>query len=162
MPDHADLLREQLARALTWEEAHATFDKAVTGVPSECRGALADGFDHSAWQLVEHMRLAQRDLLDFCRDPRYSHTLTWPDDYWPRDAAPPSDAAWAAAIAAFQHDREQLQQMVRDAQTDLFALVPTGTGKQTFLRAVMLVIDHNAYHIGQLVALRYALGIWAR
>jgi uncharacterized damage-inducible protein DinB len=162
MPDHLEPLREQLARALAWEEAHATFDKAVAAVPSEDRGVHARGFDHSAWQLVEHMRLAQRDLLDFCRDPHYSHALTWPDDYWPRKAEPPSDAAWAAAIAAFRDDREQLQQMVRDAQTDLFALVPTGTGEQTFLRAVMLVIDHNAYHVGQLVALRSALGIWAR
>jgi uncharacterized damage-inducible protein DinB len=160
MADHMDTLREQLARALDWEEAHATFDKATADLPREARGARPAGFDHSPWQLLEHMRLAQRDLLDFAVNPQYTHALNWPDDYWPRDPAPPSDRDWDAALEAFKRDRAELQRITRDPARDLSALVPTGSGQQTLLRAVMLVIDHNAYHVGQLVAVRRALGVW--
>jgi uncharacterized damage-inducible protein DinB len=156
MPD--DALREHIARLLDWEDAHVGFDNAVDGIPVDKRGARAPGFEHSPWQLLEHMRLAQEDILDFCDNPRYEHTLKWPDDYWPAPA-PPSDTAWEDSIASFTRTREKLKALARDA-TDLTATVPTGKGNQTYLRALLLVADHTAYHVGQLVAARRALGIW--
>jgi uncharacterized damage-inducible protein DinB len=106
------------------------------------------------------MRLAQNDLLEFAANARYVHTLKWPEDYWPKNPAPHDAAAWNDSIAAFKNDREKLKQVARDPDVDLFALVPTGTGQQTYLRAILLLVDHNAYHLGQLVAVRRALGIW--
>ena len=96
----ADLsgIRDHLARALAWEEAHATFDVAVAGIPADQRGARAPGFEHSAWQLLEHIRLAQDDILDFCVNPAYEHTMKWPDDYWPA-SEPPNAAAWDRSLA---------------------------------------------------------------
>lgn len=155
-----DDLRAHLVRALDWEEAHAGFDKAVDGLPDALRGARAAGFEHTPWQLVEHLRLAQEDLLDFCVNRDYVHDRTWPDDYWPRDPAPPDAQAWEASLAAFRADLERLKTLVRDTSVDLFAPVPTGDARQTYLRAILLVIDHNAYHVGQMVAVRRALGAW--
>ena len=155
-----DAFREQLIRVLDWEEAHAGFDKAVGGLPPAKRGARAAGFEHSPWQLLEHLRLALKDILDFAQNPRYVHALEWPDDYWPKNPEPPTPAAWDESIAAFKADLEAVKAMVRDPQVDLYALVPTGKGQQTVLRAVMLVIDHNAYHVGQLLVVRKALGAW--
>ncbi len=91
---------------------------------------------------------------------KYTHGLEWPEDYWPRDPAPPSAAAWNKSVANLKADREKLQQLARDTRIDLLATVPTGEGKQTYLRAILLVADHNSYHLGQLVAVRQALGIW--
>lgn len=155
-----DPLREQLIRVLDWEEAHATFDKAVAGLPAGKRGVRPAAFEHSPWQLLEHLRLALSDILDFARNPQYVHALTWPDDYWPKDPEPPSATAWDASIAGFKADLEAVKALVRDPKVDLYALVPKGKGQQTVLRAVMLVIDHNAYHVGQLVAVRKALEAW--
>jgi uncharacterized damage-inducible protein DinB len=160
MASSSDPLRAQLARLLDWEEAHVGFDGAVDGVPSDRRGALADGFEHSIWQLLEHIRIAQHDLLQFCLDPKYVHALAWPDDYWPRSPVPPDDERWRASVQSVKSDRERLKVLVQDADVDLFGLVPTGEGQQTYLRAVLLVVDHTAYHVGQLVAVRRALGIW--
>ena len=160
MTPSSDLLREQLVRLLDWEDAHAGFDTAVDGVPLERQGAVAAGFEHTPWQLLEHMRIAQNDLLDFCLNPRYAHELAWPEDYWPRDPAPPGPTAWNESIASFKADREGFTQLVRDPRLDLLATVPTGRDQQTYLRAVLLAADHNAYHLGQLVAVRRALGIW--
>jgi uncharacterized damage-inducible protein DinB len=154
-----DALRTHLVRVLDWEEAHAGLDAAVEGIPADKRGAHAPGFEHSPWQLLEHMRLAQKDLLAFCLSPRYVHTLKWPDDYWP-SPAPERAEAWANSVADFKADREKLKQLATDTTVDLFATVPTGKGDQTYLRSILLVVDHNAYHLGQLVAVRRALGIW--
>jgi uncharacterized damage-inducible protein DinB len=159
MTESSDPLRAQLARVLDWEEAHVGFDKAVEGIPADRRGARAPGFEHSPWQILEHLRLAQQDLLDFCVNASYAHALKWPDDYWPQPE-PPSAAAWDQSIADFNADLEKLKALVHNPDVDLFALVPTGQGKQTYLRAVLLVADHNAYHVGQLVAARRALGVW--
>lgn len=156
MRDNA--LRDHLVRLLDWEEAHVGFDHAVNGIPDAVRGAQAAGFEHSPWQLLEHMRLAQEDILDFCINANYEHTMTWPDDYWP-NAAPPNDAAWLASVASFTRTREQLKSLARDV-ADLTATVPTGKANQTYLRAILLVADHTAYHVGQLVAVRRALGVW--
>lgn len=156
MTDQA--LRDHLVWLLDWEEAHVGFDKAIDGIPADMRGARAPGFEHSPWQLLEHMRLAQEDILDFCVNAKYEHRMTWPDDYWP-EPAPRSDAAWHDSIASFVRSREEMKSLVRRV-TDLSAKVPTGNEKQTYLRAVLLVADHAAYHVGQLVAARRALGIW--
>ena len=156
-----DPLRAQLVRLLEWEEAHVGFEKAVEGLPPDHRAVRPSGFDHSVWQLVEHLRLAQDDLLRFAIDPKYVHSMKWPDDYWPAPA-PPSDVAWHHSLAAFAADRERIKTLILDQSVDLFALVPTGTGEQTRLRAVLLVVDHNAYHIGQIVSIRRALGSWGQ
>jgi hypothetical protein len=151
-------LRDHLARLLDWEDAHAGFEKAIEGIPADRRGARADGFEHSPWQLIEHMRLALDDIVDFCLNPSYEHTLKWPDDYWPA-VAPSSDAAWQDSIRSFTRSRERMKTLARQTP-DLTALVPTGKGDQTYLRAILLAADHNAYHLGQLVAVRRALAIW--
>jgi hypothetical protein len=106
------------------------------------------------------MRVAQKDLLDFCVNSQYVHALKWPEDYWPQSPAPPGATAWNESIADFKADREKLKRLIRDAHVDLFATVPTGKGQQTYLRAILLVADHNSYHLGQLVAVRRAFGIW--
>ena len=152
-------IRDHLARALAWEEAHATFDVAVGGIPAARRGARAPGFEHSAWQLLEHIRLAQDDILDFCVNAKYEHTMKWPDDYWPASPEPPNAGSWDGSLAEYARGREALQKLARETP-DLTAVVPTGKSGQTYLRSILLVINHSAYHVGQLVALRRALGIW--
>jgi uncharacterized damage-inducible protein DinB len=152
-------LREQLARVLDWEEAHVTIDAALDGIPPDKRGACPPGFEHSPWQLLEHIRIAQEDILDFCVSSTYKHTMKWPDDYWPKEPAPPSQEAWEDSIRAFARSREALQRLARNTE-DLTARVPTGKGHQTYLRAILLAADHAAYHVGQIVAVRRALGVW--
>jgi hypothetical protein len=159
MREPNDAVREHLVRLLDWEDAHVGFDKAVAAVPAAARGACPPGFEHTPWQLLEHIRIAQQDILSFCLDPAYEHAMTWPDDYWPRTPAPPGDAAWDQAIAACTGSRERLQQLAREVE-DLTASVPTGTPNQTYLRAILLAADHVAYHVGQMVAVRRALGVW--
>lgn len=154
-----DAVRDHLMRVLHWEDAHVGFDKAVAGVPAEARGARPPGFEHSPWQLLEHIRIAQDDILDFCLNDAYEHHLSWPGDYWPASAAPPDDAAWHASIAACTQSRERLQEMAREVD-DLTAHVPTGKDNQTYLRAILLAADHVAYHVGQMVSVRRALGVW--
>ena len=152
-------LREQLTRLLDWEESHVGFDAAIENLPADTRGARAPGFEHSVWRLLEHMRIAQEDILDFCVNAKYVHNRKWPDDYWPKQPSPATAASWDESIAAFKRDREQMKKVARETK-DLYALVPTGKGQQTYLRAVLLVSDHNSYHLGQIVAVRRALGAW--
>lgn len=159
MADSTPALRGHLVRLLDWEDAHVGFDRAIDGIPPEKRGARAAGFDHTLWQLLEHLRIAQEDILDFCVNDAYEHTMTFPDDYWPAKGAPPSEQAWAASVAAYVRSRDEMKRLARDVE-DLLATVPTGEGNQTFLRAILLAADHSAYHVGQLVAVRRALGIW--
>jgi uncharacterized damage-inducible protein DinB len=154
-----DAFREHLVRVLDWEEAHVGFEKAVDGIPAGKRGARAAGFEHSPWELLEHIRIAQDDILDFCVNARYVHNLKWPDDYWPAAPEPPDARSWSESISAYARSREQLKKLAREVE-DLTAIVPTGKESQTYLRAILLTADHTAYHVGQLVALRRALGIW--
>ena len=151
-------LRDHLVKLLAWQDAHVGFDKAVEGIPVPLRGKRPSKVPYSAWQLVEHLRITQHDILDFCRNPNYRE-LEWPNDYWPTSAAPPSTRAWTASIDQFREDREALQQLARDPEIDLFTRIPHGSG-QTYLRELVLVADHTAYHVGELVLLRRLLGIW--
>ena len=152
-------LRHQLTQLLAWPDAHVNFDDAVAGLPVAARGKVPKGLPYSAWQLVEHMRLAQADILEFSVSRRYKEKQ-WPQDYWPASPAPPTRRAWNASIAQFKKDRRALQRLVANSRRDLLARVPTGTG-QTVLREVVLAVDHTAYHVGQLVAVRRLLGHWS-
>jgi uncharacterized damage-inducible protein DinB len=155
-----DSVRDLLGRALNWEDAHVGFDAAVAAIPAALRGTQPSGLPYSAWQLVEHLRLTQRDILDFCRNPDYKE-LTWPADYWPASPAPPSGAAWEDSIKQFRADRTALQQLAANRQLDLAARIPHGEG-QTYLRELILVADHTAYHVGQLVLVARLLGVWKK
>jgi uncharacterized damage-inducible protein DinB len=157
MADREDSLREQLRRLLDWEDAHVGFDDAVKGVPEALRGTVPEGSAHSLWQLLEHLRICQHDILDFCRNPKYVEIPM--EAYWPKSAAPSSARAWQESVAAFRHDRNEMKKLAANRELDLFARIPHGSG-QTYLRELILVADHNAYHVGQLVALRRRLGIW--
>jgi len=154
-----DALRALLSKLLDWEDAHASFDTAVEGIPADTRGLRPKGSPHSPWQLLEHLRICQNDILDFCRNPGYVERKF--EDYWPRTAAPPSASAWDESVAAFRRDRDALKDLAADSTVDLFAAIPHGSG-QTYLRELVLVADHNAYHVGQLVLLRRLLGAWPK
>lgn len=145
-------LRHHLADLLRMKGAHVTFEAALSGFPAAMRGTKPPGAPHSAWQLLEHMRIAQEDILDFSRNPDYREKK-FPDDYWPATEAPPSDDAWERSIQEFQKDLKEMQELVADTKHDLLARIPHGKG-QTLLREALLVADHNAYHLGQLVFLR--------
>ena len=151
-------MRAQLAKALDWGEAHADFDKAVKDFPAELRGRKVQGLPYSAWQLLEHLRITQHDILDFCVNPKYEE-VDWPKDYWPNAAAPPAADSWAKSVAEFRKDREALRQLATDSRIDLYAKIPHGDG-QTCLRELILAQDHLSYHTGQLVLVRQALGAW--
>jgi uncharacterized damage-inducible protein DinB len=154
----SDQLRAFLADMLVWQQAHASFDSAIGGLPAALRGKRPEGAAHSVWELVEHLRLAQRDILDFCIDPDYREQ-NWPDAYWPPTPAPPSASAWRKTVEQYHADVAQFQRLVGDPDFDLFATVPWGSG-QTHIREVMLVFDHAAYHVGQIVLVRQLLGAW--
>ena len=157
MPDET-ALRKQIAGTLDWQEAHAGFDKAVEGLAPDLRGKTPPGLPYSPWQLVEHIRRTQADILEFCQAPTYVEK-EWPKDYWPEGATPPSAKAWDDAVAAVRRDRKALASLTLDKKTDLTAPVPNGTG-QTYLREVLLVADHTAYHVGELIVVRRLLGSW--
>jgi DinB superfamily len=151
-------LRNHLIELLDGAQAHATFDQVIGDFPAKLRGEIPRGLPHSAWMLLEHVRIAQWDILDFSRNPNYAQ-LKWPKDYWPKTPAPPNEPAWEKSVQAFRGDLDAMKELVNDPTTDLFAKIPWGDG-QTVLREVMLVADHNSHHVGQLIDLRRLLGIW--
>jgi DinB family protein len=151
-------VRDHVSRLLAWQDAHAGFDKAIKDTPVDLRGRRPNGLPHSPWELLEHIRLAQYDILDFCRNPHYKE-LTWPADYWPPSPAPPTAGAWDASLQQFFDDRRALQQLAADQSIDLTSRIPHGNG-QTYLRELLLAADHTAYHVGQLVLVRQLLGAW--
>jgi uncharacterized damage-inducible protein DinB len=155
MPSNDAALREQLSRALSWDSAHLALEDALKGLPARLRGKRPRGLPHSAWELLEHIRLAQRDLLDFCRDPNYVEG-EWPAAYWPKTPAPPSPRDWKRSFDAVAADREAFQAFVKETP-DLLAGIPGHEGK-TILRSVLLAIDHTSYHAGQIVTVRKLLG----
>jgi len=156
--DEIEELRKTLARLLDWEDAHVGFEAVIDGIPPELRGVEPKGLPYSAWQLLEHLRLCQRDILDFCRDPDYVDPKSMAE-YWPASTAPPTEKAWDESVAGFRADREAMKRIA--LEDDLFAGIPRGTG-QTCLREIVLLADHNAYTLGQLVVLRRLLGIWTK
>src|ERR1017187_4428887 len=150
-----DPLRKHLVDLLRMEGAHLSFDEAVKGFPVKLRGAKPKGAPHTPWQLLEHLRIAQWDILDFSRNPGYEE-MKFPDDYWPKTAAPPDDDAWDQSVAQFRQDLKSMEELIADPKADLAARIPHGKG-QTLLREALLVADHNSYHLGQLVFLRKML-----
>jgi hypothetical protein len=150
-----DPLRKHLVDLLRMEGAHLSFDEAVKGFPVKLRGAKPKGAPHTPWQLLEHLRIAQWDILDFSRNPAYQE-MKWPDDYWPNTEVPPDAAAWDHSVEQFRSDLKSMEELVSDASVDLTARIPHGTG-QTVLREALLVADHNSYHLGQLVLVRKML-----
>ena len=154
---NAKTLRKHLVELLGKGHAHADFDAAIAGLPAKARGAKVKGAPHTAWQLLEHMRLAQWDILEFSRDAKHV-SPDFPSGYWPRTKTPPK-GAWEKSVRAFRSDLRAMQRLVANPRTDLFARIPHGHG-QTVLREALLVADHNAYHLGQLVMLRRLLSVW--
>ena len=151
-------LREHLLDLLNGGGAHARFEDAVKDMPEKLRGVKPEGLPHSAWMLLEHLRLAQWDILEFSRNAKYK-SPKWPDDYWPKTEAPPNTAAWNKSVQQFRKDLKAMQDLVGNPKTDLYARIAWGDG-QSILREALLLADHNAYHVGQLVDVRRLLGDW--
>jgi uncharacterized damage-inducible protein DinB len=151
-------LREQLAGLLGQSQAHANWREILSDIPEAQRGSKPAGAPYSAWQLLEHLRIAQWDILEFSRDARHV-SPPWPSGYWPKTEAPPSATAWDASVKAFEKDLQEMKKLVSDPRTDLFARIQHGEG-QTILREALLLADHNSYHLGQIVLLRKLLGAW--
>ena len=155
-PDKA--LRQHLLYLLKKGGAHAMFEDAIRDFPAKLRGQKVANFPHTAWMLLEHMRIAQHDILEFSRSAKHA-SPKWPDGYWPKTDALPSPVAWTKSIAGFRKDLKSLEALITNPKTDLYAPLPWGDG-QTVLREALLVADHNAYHVAQLVTLRRLLGAW--
>ena len=151
-------LREHLVALLKGGQAHVHFMDAIEGFPEAKRGAFAEGLRHTGWQLLEHARIAQWDILEFCRSAKHV-SPGFPEGYWPKTPVPPDEAAWAKSVQGFQRDLQEMIKLVKSPKTDLCTAIPHGDG-QTVLREALLLADHNAYHLGQLVDLRRALGAW--
>lgn len=153
-------LREQILYLLDGGGAHAKFDDVIKELPPNLRGTRPDKFPHTAWMLLEHLRLAQWDILEFSRNPKHK-SPKWPDEYWPKRPAPPTSAAWNKSIQKIRQDLKAMEHLVTNRKTDLFAPIPWGDG-QTILREALLLADHNAYHLGQMLDLRRILGAWEK
>lgn len=149
-------LRDHLLNVLDSDHAHLKFDDAVKDFPAELRGQRPSGAPHSPWELLEHLRIAQWDLLEFSRDPNHV-SPEFPTGYWPSAPTPPDDNAWDESVSAYRRDQRAFADLLRDDAIDLHARIPHGTG-QTVLREILVAVDHNAYHLGQLVTTRKILG----
>lgn len=152
-------LRQHVLYLLRGGGAHVDFEKAIGDLPAALRGAKPPGVPFTAWTLLEHLRIAQWDILEFSRDAKHV-SPEWPRGYWPEGDAPPDEAAWDKSLEAFRFELKAMEKLVANPKTDLFVKIPHGDG-QTILREALLVADHNAYHLGQLVLLRRLLGAWA-
>ena len=151
-------LRQNLQYLLAGGGAHVKFEAAIKDLPPKLRGAKPANFPHTPWMILEHLRLAQWDILEFSRNPKHV-SPDWPSGYWPKTEAPPNLAAWNKSIQQFRRDAKAIQALIENPRTDLFARIPWGDG-QTILREALLVADHNAYHLGQLIDARRLLGAW--
>ena len=156
--DTDKVVREHVLFVLRGGGAHLDFDSVIKNFPAKLRGKKVKGSPYTAWQLLEHMRIAQWDILEFSRDPDHI-SPKWPEGYWPKAAAPPTSAAWNASVKSVKRDLETMQKLVEDRSVDLYSRIPHGDG-QTILREALLIADHNAYHIGQLLLVRRLLGAW--
>ena len=153
-------IRQQIAKALDWGEAHADFRAVVDDFPEDLRGDVPPGFPHSAWELLEHMRIALWDILEFTKDARHK-SPPWPDGYWPPLRTPPQEEAWQQSVRSFVDLVEEMRGLILDRHRPLLEPLPRGQG-QTLMREALLVADHNSYHLGQLVQLRKALKAWKK
>ncbi len=151
-------LRDNVLWLLRGGDAHLDFDSAVADMPVQLRGTKPPGLPHTPWRLLEHMRIAQWDILEFWRNPNHV-SPEFPNGYWPTQDGPPGGSAWDESARTFRSDLKVMQDLVSDPSTELFAPIPHGDG-QTLLREALLVADHNAYHLGQLIAVRRMLGAW--
>lgn len=158
MPNSDKLARTQLLEMLKGGAAHLTFDDAIAGLAPSLRGAKPPGQPHTPWRLLEHMRIAQWDILEFIRNPKHK-SPKWPDQYWPQGDAPTKSSEWDDSVKKFHTDAKAIQKLVADPANNLFAPLPHGEGQSLF-REAMLVVDHTAYHLGQLVIVRRMLGAW--
>jgi hypothetical protein len=156
--DNDSSLRRHLDELLKGGSAHARFEEAIARIPAKLRGQKPAGLPHSSWMLLEHMRIAQWDILEFSRNRKHV-SPDWPKGYWPRSEAPPGVAAWNTSVQKFRQDLKAMQDLVANPKTDLHARIPWGDG-QTVLRETLLIADHNAYHVAQLVDIRRLLGAW--
>ena len=155
-----DSWRTIIASSLDWEQAHANLDSSLEGLAPDLRGKRPDHFPHSCWELVEHIRLTQFDLLDFCRNSNYEERK-WPDEYWPATPSPKDDATWNASIAQIHRDAKALADFTTTFDKDLAEKIPHGTG-QTYLRTILVAVDHTSYHVGQILAVRRLIGSWTK
>ena len=153
-----EALREHVVYLVKGGGAHVHFMDALEGFPARKRGTYAKGLPHTGWQLLEHARLAQWDILEFCRNPKHV-SPEFPEGYWPKTPGPPNEAAWGKSVQQFQNDLSDMVRLIRNPRTDLYKHIPHGQ-RQTILREALLLADHNSYHLGQLVYLRRALGTW--
>ena len=151
-------LRQHLLYVLRGGGAHAKFDDVVGDFPAKLRGQKVEGLPYTAWMLLEHMRIAQWDILEFSRNPKHI-SPPWPAGHWPKTDVPPNAAVWTNSIQRFRKDLKAMETLISNPKVDLYAPIPWGDG-QTVLREALLVADHNAYHLGQLVAMRRLLGVW--
>jgi hypothetical protein len=159
-PDADASLRKRLVELLQGGQAHVGISDALADFPAEKRGVYANGLEHTAWQLLEHIRLAQWDILEFSRDPKHV-SPDFPDGYWPKTPGPHDDATWTKSVRSVASDLRAMIRLVTNPRTDLHAAFPWGD-EQTLLREALLLADHNVYHVGQIVDLRRALGIWKK
>ena len=148
-----------VASSLDWEEAHLKLESALKNLPANLRGKRPEGAAHSVWEILEHIRIAQWDLLEFCRNEKYVHDLKWPDDYWPKSHSTPDEARWKASLEQIMQDRESLKKVLIEKGESAVNAIPWGTG-QTFLRTVLVSMDHTSYHLGELLTVRRLLGAW--
>lgn len=155
-------LRDQLIALLRGGQAHVTFDEAIQDFPAELRGRVPENLPYSAWQILEHLRITQRDILNFSAPPTggYQH-IAWPDAYWPKPAEPPTVHSWDQTITAIRKDLERFEALITKPEADLFKPFRWGEG-QNLLREALLIADHNAYHLGELVVIRRLLGVWKK
>ena len=155
---HVKQLREHVLYLLDGGGAHARFNDAVNNMPEKLRGVKPDGLPHSAWMLLEHLHIAQWDILEFSRNSKHA-SPKWPENYWPKTQAPPNAAAWNKSVQQFRKDLQAMEELVVNPRTDLYARIPWGDG-QTILRQALLLADHNAYHVAQLIDVRRLVGAW--
>ncbi len=155
-----EILRDQLAQMLDWGSAHMTLEQAVADFPAEYMNVRPPNVPYTPWQLLEHIRIAQWDILDFCRNSNYQE-MEWPKEYWPARDEKADQARWDETLRQFRSDREELKRLATDPSVDLYARIPHGQG-QTILREILLVADHNAYHIGEFAVLRQIMGSWPK
>jgi uncharacterized damage-inducible protein DinB len=153
------ILKDRLLNLISGKGAHVDFETAIKGISAKYYGAIVEGVPFSLWQLLEHMRLAQHDILDYIRNPNYV-SPTWPEGYWPKTNAPQKRTAWSESLKNFRKDLQEIKALLADPKSNLFQQIPHGKKGHSILREILLIADHNAYHLGQLVMMRRLLGIW--